>query len=146
VTSFCAVEPGSFPLRQDGRPNEPNLNVAWPTAEISVMGPDGVVNILFPRQMEAADEKEGRGPPPTIAIVRDQINAHVAAEWSFMDDLINSRRHAVDDDPRGRARRRWRRWIAPSVNAGYHPLEGNQFMSPLDTIARLRPNDSTGVA
>ena len=39
-----------------------DVNVAWPTAEVAVMGPDGAVNIVFRKEIEAADDPE-RGAP-----------------------------------------------------------------------------------
>src|SRR6266699_1793074 len=41
----------------NGRAYEPDLIVAWPTAEISVMGPEGAVNIIFRKQIEAAGDQ-----------------------------------------------------------------------------------------
>ena len=41
-----------------GKAYEPDLIVAWPSAEISVMGPEGAVNIIFRKQIEAADDPD----------------------------------------------------------------------------------------
>ncbi|MGH2754582.1 MAG: acyl-CoA carboxylase subunit beta [Actinomycetota bacterium] len=74
----------------NGRAYEPDLIVAWPTAEISVMGPEGAVNIIFRKQIEAmpADEQaEARNN--MVAAVREQISPYIAAGWSFIDDLID---------------------------------------------------------
>jgi acetyl-CoA carboxylase carboxyltransferase component len=75
----------------NGRAYEPDLIVAWPTAEISVMGPEGAVNIIFRKQIEAAGDKEAQDAARNqlVATVRDQINAYIAAGWSFVDDLID---------------------------------------------------------
>jgi acetyl-CoA carboxylase carboxyltransferase component len=75
----------------NGRAYEPDLIVAWPTAEISVMGPEGAVNIIFRRQIEAAGEQAAQDAVRNqlVATVRDQINAYIAAGWSFVDDLID---------------------------------------------------------
>ena len=37
-----------------------DFNVAWPTAEIAVMGPDGAVNIIFRRELAQADDADAR--------------------------------------------------------------------------------------
>src|SRR6202022_644394 len=37
-----------------------DFNVAWPTAEIAVMGPEGAVNIIFHRELEAAADPKAR--------------------------------------------------------------------------------------
>jgi acetyl-CoA carboxylase carboxyltransferase component len=74
----------------NGRAYEPDYIVAWPTAEISVMGPEGAVNIIFRKQIEAAGgpEEQDRARNQMIDTVREQINAYIAAGWSFVDDLI----------------------------------------------------------
>lgn len=74
----------------NGRAYEPDLIVAWPTAEISVMGPEGAVNIIFRKQIEAAppDEQEEMRNS-LIGTVREQISSYIAAGWSFVDDLID---------------------------------------------------------
>jgi len=74
----------------NGRAYEPDLIVGWPTAEISVMGPEGAVNIIFRKQIEAApDEQRDELRNHLIETVRSQINAYIAAGWSFLDDLID---------------------------------------------------------
>ncbi|HVE76479.1 MAG TPA: acyl-CoA carboxylase subunit beta [Actinomycetota bacterium] len=74
----------------NGRAYEPDLIVGWPTAEISVMGPEGAVNIIFRKQIEAAaPEEQDEMRNTLINAVRDQIGPYVAAGWSFLDDLID---------------------------------------------------------
>jgi acetyl-CoA carboxylase carboxyltransferase component len=74
----------------NGRAYEPDLIVGWPTAEISVMGPEGAVNIIFRKQIEAAGDKGAQDEVRNqlVETVRSQINAFIAAGWSFLDDLI----------------------------------------------------------
>jgi acetyl-CoA carboxylase carboxyltransferase component len=74
----------------NGRAYEPDLIVGWPTAEISVMGPEGAVSIIFRKQLQAAPEKERDAlRNQLVDSVRDQIGAYIAAGWSFLDDLID---------------------------------------------------------
>jgi acetyl-CoA carboxylase carboxyltransferase component len=74
----------------NGRAYEPDLIVGWPTAEISVMGPEGAVNIIFRKQLEAMPEEQRNDARNSmVASIRDQISAEVAAGWSFIDDLID---------------------------------------------------------
>ena len=75
----------------NGRAFEPDLIVGWPTAEISVMGPEGAVNIIFRKQIEAAGDAEAQDAMRNqlIETVREQIGAYIAAGWSFVDDLID---------------------------------------------------------
>ena len=74
----------------NGRAYEPDFIAAWPTAEISVMGPEGAVNIIFRKQIEAmpeAEQEEARNN--MVAMIREQISPYIAAGWSFVDDLID---------------------------------------------------------
>ncbi|HEU4481129.1 MAG TPA: carboxyl transferase domain-containing protein, partial [Actinomycetota bacterium] len=74
----------------NGRAYEPDLIVAWPTAEISVMGPEGAVNIIFRKQIEALPEdQQAEARDGMVAMIREQISPYVAAGWSFVDDLID---------------------------------------------------------
>ena len=74
----------------NGRAYEPDYIVGWPTAEISVMGPEGAVNIIFRKQIEAAGDAGARDALRNQLVdqAREQINAYIAAGWSFLDDLI----------------------------------------------------------
>jgi acetyl-CoA carboxylase carboxyltransferase component len=74
----------------NGRAYEPDLIVAWPTAEISVMGPEGAVNIIFRKQIEAMPEEEqDQARNEMVGVIRDQISPYIAAGWSFVDDVID---------------------------------------------------------
>ncbi|MDQ5815001.1 MAG: acyl-CoA carboxylase subunit beta, partial [Actinomycetota bacterium] len=74
----------------NGRAFEPDLIVAWPTAEVSVMGPEGAVNIIFRKQIEALPEEErDEARNNMVGTIRDQISPYIAAGWSFLDDLID---------------------------------------------------------
>jgi acetyl-CoA carboxylase carboxyltransferase component len=71
-----------------GKGYQPDLIVAWPMAEISVMGPEGAVNIIFNKQIEASDNPEAtRGQ--LIDAIRTQINPYLAAGWAMIDDVID---------------------------------------------------------
>jgi len=75
----------------NGRAYEPDLIVGWPSAEISVMGPEGAVNIIFRRQIESAGDRSAQDAVRNqlVAGIREQIGAYIAAGWSFLDDLID---------------------------------------------------------
>jgi propionyl-CoA carboxylase beta chain len=68
-----------------------DVNYAWPTAEIAVMGADGAVNILYRRELEAAaDVAAARAAK--IAEYREKFaNPYVAAQRGFIDDVIQPR-------------------------------------------------------
>ncbi len=65
-----------------------DFNVAWPSAEIAVMGPDGAVNIVFRKEIaEAADPAAKRAE--LIQMYREKFaNPYVAAERGYLDDVI----------------------------------------------------------
>jgi len=71
-----------------GRGYQPDLIVAWPTAEISVMGPEGAVNILFNKQIEASPTPE-ETRVALAAEVRKTIDPYIAASWAYVDDVID---------------------------------------------------------
>src|SRR5579863_9772040 len=83
--AYCVM--GSKHLRTD-------VNLAWPTAEIAVMGADGAVNIVYRRELASA------GSPAAQEAVRraktDEFrdrfaNPFVSAEHGFVDDVIEPR-------------------------------------------------------
>jgi propionyl-CoA carboxylase beta chain len=68
-----------------------DVNFAWPTAEIAVMGPEGAVNILYKREIEtAADPAEQRAK--RVEEFREKFaNPYVAASRGFIDEVIRPR-------------------------------------------------------
>ncbi len=65
-----------------------DLNLAWPTAEIAVMGPDGAVNIIFRDELRKAEDPVAR-KAELVAMYREKFaNPYVAAEWGYIDDVI----------------------------------------------------------
>jgi len=73
-----------------GRAYEPDLIVAWPSAEISVMGPEGAVNIIFRKQIEAADDPDATRAE-MIDGIRKTIDPYIAAGNAMVDDIIDPR-------------------------------------------------------
>src|ERR1700760_2053210 len=73
-----------------GRPFEPDLIVAWPSAEISVMGAEGAVEILFRKQVSEAEDPEAKRAE-LIAEFRKIIDVYVAAGNDMIDDVIDPR-------------------------------------------------------
>jgi propionyl-CoA carboxylase beta chain len=65
-----------------------DVNYAWPTAEIAVMGAEGAVSILYKRELEAAaDVAAARAA--RIAEYREKFaNPYIAAERGFIDEVI----------------------------------------------------------
>jgi propionyl-CoA carboxylase beta chain len=67
-----------------------DANFAWPTAEIAVMGPEGAVNIVYKREIEAASEADReRLRREKVAEFRERFaNPYVAAERGYIDAVI----------------------------------------------------------
>src|SRR6476660_547821 len=69
-----------------------DFNCAWPTAEVAVMGPDGAVNIVFRKELEASDDAVARRAE-LVEEYREQFaNPFTAAERGYVDDVIEPRR------------------------------------------------------
>jgi acetyl-CoA carboxylase carboxyltransferase component len=73
-----------------GRAFEPDLIVAWPTAEISVMGAEGAVEIVFRKQVEEADDPAAKRAE-LIDTYRKIIDVYIAARNDMIDDVIDPR-------------------------------------------------------
>jgi acetyl-CoA carboxylase carboxyltransferase component len=73
-----------------GRAYEPDLIVAWPSAEISVMGAEGAVEIIFRKQVEAADDPAAKRQE-LIDQFRKLIDVYIAAGNDMIDDVIDPR-------------------------------------------------------
>lgn len=68
-----------------------DLNLAWPTAEIAVMGPDGAVNIIFRKELAKAKNPEKKRAE-LVADYREKFaNPYVAASRGYIDDVIEPR-------------------------------------------------------
>jgi acetyl-CoA carboxylase carboxyltransferase component len=73
-----------------GRSYEPDLIVAWPSAEISVMGAEGAVEIIFRKQVEATDDPAAK-KRELIENFRKIIDVYIAAGHDMIDDVIDPR-------------------------------------------------------
>ena len=68
-----------------------DVNYAWPTAEIAVMGPEGAVDIVYKRELDAASNRE-QLRREKIDEFRDRFaNPYVAADRGFVDAVIQPR-------------------------------------------------------
>ena len=68
-----------------------DLNLAWPTAEIAVMGPKGAVEIIFRKQIAGADDPAAKEAELTAQYRERFANPFVAAEHGYIDDVIHPR-------------------------------------------------------
>ena len=74
----------------NGRAYEPDLIVAWPSAEISVMGAEGAVEIVMRKQVEEADDPAAK-KAELIDAYRQIIDVYIAARNGMIDDVIDPR-------------------------------------------------------
>jgi propionyl-CoA carboxylase beta chain len=66
-------------------------NVAWPTAELAVMGPEGAVNILFRKEIAAADNQDELRQQKITEYREKFANPYIAAGLGYLDDVIEPR-------------------------------------------------------
>jgi acetyl-CoA carboxylase carboxyltransferase component len=68
-----------------------DINYAWPTAEIAVMGPEGAVNIIFRKEIAEADDPDAERDR-LVEEYRDKFaNPYIAAGRGYIDDVIEPR-------------------------------------------------------
>jgi propionyl-CoA carboxylase beta chain len=68
-----------------------DFNFAWPTAEIAVMGPEGAVNVLYKRELDAAADPQ-KARAERVAEFREKFaNPYIAASRGFIDEVIRPR-------------------------------------------------------
>ncbi len=65
-----------------------DYNVAWPSAEIAVMGPEGAVNIVYREEIERAKDPDARRKELVASYVEQFANPYVAAARGYLDDVI----------------------------------------------------------
>ncbi len=68
-----------------------DLNFAWPTAEIAVMGPDGAVNIIFRKELAEAEDPVARKAELVSEYRETFANPYIAASRGYVDDVIRPR-------------------------------------------------------
>jgi acetyl-CoA carboxylase carboxyltransferase component len=73
-----------------GKGYEPDLIVGWPTAEVSLMSPEGAVNIIFRKEISQAPNPEAARAARTEQY-RKMIGGHISASQGHLDDIIDPR-------------------------------------------------------
>ena len=77
--AYCAMSPKQ--LRTD-------FNIAWPSAEIAVMGPQGAAEIIFKKELKSAKDPEKLLKEKTEEYLEKFANPYVAAKRGYIDDVI----------------------------------------------------------
>ena len=65
-----------------------DMNFAWPTAEIAVMGPAGAVNVIYRDAIEAADDGDAERDRLVAEYEERFANPYIAASRGYVDDVI----------------------------------------------------------
>jgi len=73
-----------------------DVNLAWPTAQIAVMGAQGAVNILYRKDLAAAEDPDARRAELITAYDDELANPYVAAERGYVDAVIMPRQTRVE--------------------------------------------------
>jgi propionyl-CoA carboxylase beta chain len=68
-----------------------DVNFAWPSAEIAVMGPEGAVNILYKRELDAAADPDALRAERVAEFREKFANPYIAASRGFVDEVIRPR-------------------------------------------------------
>jgi propionyl-CoA carboxylase beta chain len=68
-----------------------DINLAFPTAEIAVMGPEGAVNIVYKRELENAAEAPARREAKITEFREKFANPYIACEKGYLDEVIEPR-------------------------------------------------------
>jgi len=77
-----------------------DVNYAWPTAEIAVMGPRGAVNVLYRKELANADDPDELRDALVEEYREEFANPYTAADRGFLDDVIepaDTRRRLISD-------------------------------------------------
>ena len=68
-----------------------DFNYAWPTAELAVMGPEGAVNILYKRELDASADPAAARSEKVKEFREKFANPYIAAGRGFLDEIIRPR-------------------------------------------------------
>jgi propionyl-CoA carboxylase beta chain len=65
-----------------------DVNLAWPTAEIAVMGPDGAVSIIFRKELSQSEQPDEKKAELVEEYREKFANPYIAASRGYIDDVI----------------------------------------------------------
>jgi len=68
-----------------------DINIAWPTAEIAVMGAEGAVKTIFRREISAAKDKDAKMQELIDEYTERFDNPYIAAQRGYVDDVVEAR-------------------------------------------------------
>ena len=105
-----------------------DVNFAWPTAEIAVMGPEGAVNILYRRELEASADPESMRAEKVAEFKEKLANPFVAASRGYVDEVIQ---------PSQTRAKLITALLEPGRQARQEPPEKAREHSAVETVAEL---------
>ncbi len=65
-----------------------DINFAWPSTEVAVMGPEGAVNIIYRKEIANAEDAESKREELTVRYRQETANPYIAAARGYIDDVI----------------------------------------------------------
>jgi propionyl-CoA carboxylase beta chain len=65
-----------------------DINYAWPTSEIAVMGPDGAINIIFRKEISTAKDPKAKHEELVTEYRQKFANPYITAQKAYIDDVI----------------------------------------------------------
>ena len=98
-----------------------DINLAWPTAQIAVMGAQGAVNILYRNELKHADDAEAKRAELITEYEDTLANPYIAAERGYVDAVISPHETRVEV-VRALRLLRSKREILPAKKHGNIPL------------------------
>ncbi|MEU4076442.1 acyl-CoA carboxylase subunit beta, partial [Streptomyces venezuelae] len=82
---------GGAYIVMDSRSIGADISLAWPTNEIAVMGAEGAANVVFRREIAAADDPEAMRAQKIQEYREELVHPYYAAERGLVDDVIDPR-------------------------------------------------------
>ena len=129
----------------NGKAYEPDLIVAWPSAEISVMGAEGAVNIIGRSAIEASDDPEATREAMLDA-VRKNIDPYIAAKNALIDDIIDPRETRPTIIRGLRMAANTSGWTAAMAKHGVMPGMRSHSKTPRSSAARSAARSPTATS
>ena len=103
-----------------------DLNVAWPTAQIAVMGAQGAVDILYKRDLAAAEDPAAERADLITEYEDTLLNPYIAAERGYVDSVIEPSQTRAVRHPRRCAALRYQARDAAAEEAREHPAVSDE--------------------
>jgi acetyl-CoA carboxylase carboxyltransferase component len=89
ITMITRKAYGGAYVVMDSKSVGSDLSFAWPTAELAVMGPQGAVEIVYRRELQAAADPAARRAELVEEYTERYANPYIAAERGYIDDVID---------------------------------------------------------